>query len=105
MRFLLLTSILILSVKTAKFEDLETIGSELKSFDMGYQTRLLCPTWYTPAHNNDSNIWCECHDNIILGGSVIKCPVRSEVCLTCEEMEGFDSNDYNVSILTGFYDT
>ena len=60
-----------------------------------------CPTWYTRTFKND-DIWCVCNDTIVQGGSVIRCPKKDRICLTCEEQQKLGRNDLNVSILTAF---
>ena len=60
-----------------------------------------CPTWYTRMLQN-GDIWCVCKDTTVQGGSVIRCPKKDRICLTCEGREVLGRDDLNVSILTAF---
>ena len=64
-------------------------------------TSVVCPTWFTPEVEND-NIWCVCNQNTVHGGTVIRCPKKSRICLTCEGQEVLNRDDLNISILSAF---
>ena len=64
-------------------------------------TSVVCPTWFTHEVEND-NIWCVCNQNTVHGGSVIRCPKKDRICLTCEGQEVLGRNDLNISILSAF---
>ncbi len=59
-----------------------------------------CPTWFFPVTNNGST-WCECRDNFVEGGAVLRCPQRSKVSINFQDQLS-SNGDLNVSILSAF---
>lgn len=57
-----------------------------------------CPTWFTQV----DSIWCKCEDKVVQNGLVVKCPDITMVCLNCEKRRGYNRDDLNVSIMSGF---
>ena len=61
-----------------------------------YSEELTCPTWFIPVHHANGTTFCECNDNHIENGVIVKCPRKRKINLN--HVEKYHKNELNISL-------